>query len=131
MLKTPFATSRIACGGGGSGGDRSRPKMTSKPDQRQQEEEAARMLLATRLREAREYLGLSQGQVAQHLGLSRSALSNIETGQRKVEVVELTRLATLYKRPVAYFAAEPAAPGDALPPDVELLARKASKLTPK
>jgi transcriptional regulator with XRE-family HTH domain len=100
--------------------------------QRQKEEEEARSRLATRLREAREYLGLSQDQVAQHIGISRSALSNIETGQRKVEVVELTRLAALYKRPVAHFTGETLAPpGDELPADVEHLARKASKLTPK
>lgn len=95
------------------------------------DEGADRMKLATRLREAREYLGFSQDQVAQHLGISRSALSNIETGQRKVEVVELTRLAVLYKKPVSHFTGEPGPPGDALPADVEHLARKASKLTPK
>ena len=105
--------------------------MDPTPKQRQQEEEAARTRLATRLRDAREYLGLSQDQVAQHLGISRSALSNIETAQRRVEAVELTRLAALYKRPVAHFTGESAAPGDGLPPDVALLARKASKLTPK
>jgi transcriptional regulator with XRE-family HTH domain len=98
---------------------------------RQLDEEAERAKLAIRLREAREYLGFSQDQVAQHLGISRSALSNIETGQRKVEVTELTRLAALYKRPLANFTGESGPPGDALPADVEHLARKASKLTPK
>jgi transcriptional regulator with XRE-family HTH domain len=98
---------------------------------KQRDEEAERTRLANRLRDAREYLGFSQDQVAQHLGISRSAMSNIETGQRKVEAVELTRLASLYKQPVTYFTGEPGAPGDSLPPDVEHLARKASKLTPK
>lgn len=98
---------------------------------KQHDEEAERTKLATRLREAREYLGFSQDQVSQHLGISRSALSNIETGQRRVEAVELTRLAALYKQPIAYFTGEPGPPGDTLPPDVEHLARKASKLTPK
>ena len=106
------------------------------PKQRQhEEEETSRLTLAARLREAREYLGLSQDQVAQHIGVPRSALSNVENGQRKVEVVELTRLATLYKRPITFFTGEatdaPAAPPSSLPSDVELLARKASKLTPK
>ena len=94
-------------------------------------ESTERAKLADRLREAREYLGLSQYQVAQYLGISRSALSNIETGQRKVEAVELMRLATLYKVPLTHFTGDPGPPGDALPPDIEHLARKASKLTPK
>lgn len=97
----------------------------------QRDEEAERTKLSARLREAREYLGFSQDQVAQHLGISRSALSNIETGQRKVEVTELTRLAVLYKQPLTHFTGESAPPGGALPADVEHLARKASKLTPK
>jgi transcriptional regulator with XRE-family HTH domain len=101
----------------------------TKPKQR--DEEAQRTKLAARLREAREYLGFSQDQVAQHLGVSRSALSNIETGQRKVDAVELTRLAVLYRQPVAHFTGEPGPPGDTLAPDVAHLAREASKLTPK
>lgn len=106
--------------------------MESKPaKQTQRDEEAERAKLAERLRAAREYLGFSQDQVSQHLGISRSALSNIETGQRKVEVTELTRLATLYKQPLTHFTGEPGPPGDTLPPDVEHLARKASKMTPK
>jgi transcriptional regulator with XRE-family HTH domain len=97
----------------------------------QRDEEAERTKLAERLRAAREYLGFSQDQVSQHLGISRSALSNIETGQRKVEVTELTRLASLYKQPLTHFTGEPGPPGEALPPDVEHLARKASKMTVK
>jgi transcriptional regulator with XRE-family HTH domain len=59
--------------------------------------------LADRLREVREYLGLSQEFVAQHAGVSRVAISAIENGKRKVEAVELNSLAALYKYPVAYF----------------------------
>jgi transcriptional regulator with XRE-family HTH domain len=83
------------------------------------------------LREAREYLGFSQDQVAQYLGISRSALSNIENGQRKVEATELKSLATLYKEPLTYFTGEPGPPSEGRPPDVEHIAREASKLTPK
>lgn len=97
----------------------------------QGDETTERAKLAERLRDAREYLGFSQDQVAQYLGVSRSALSNIETDQRKVEATELKRLATLYKKPLTYFTGELDPPGDALPPDVEHIARKASKLTPK
>jgi transcriptional regulator with XRE-family HTH domain len=59
--------------------------------------------LAERLREVREYLGLSQEFVAQQTGISRAAVSAIENGKRKVEAMELTALASLYKYPVTYF----------------------------
>jgi len=59
--------------------------------------------MASRLREAREYLGLSQEEVATVLKVSRPAVSNIEAGTRKVEAIELEQLANLYGRPVTYF----------------------------
>ena len=49
--------------------------------------------MGNRLREAREYLGFSQEEVATYMGVSRSALSNIETGQRRIDVVEFMALA--------------------------------------
>lgn len=52
--------------------------------------------LAERLRSEREYLGLSQDQVAKALDLPRAAVSAFETGRRKVSSVELARLAKLY-----------------------------------
>lgn len=52
--------------------------------------------LAERLRSEREYLGLSQDQVAKALELPRAAVSAFETGRRKVSSVELARLAKLY-----------------------------------
>lgn len=52
--------------------------------------------LAERLRSEREYLGLSQDQVARVLDLPRAAVSAFETGRRKVSSVELARLAQLY-----------------------------------
>lgn len=52
--------------------------------------------LAERLRTEREYLGLSQDQVARVLELPRAAVSAFETGRRKVSSVELARLAKLY-----------------------------------
>jgi hypothetical protein len=55
----------------------------------------------------------------------------METGQRRVEAVELQRLAALYQKPLSYFTGVAGPPGDALPPDIEHLARKASKLTAK
>jgi transcriptional regulator with XRE-family HTH domain len=55
-----------------------------------------RIDLGQRLRQAREFVGLSQDEVANTLGVSRPAVTNIESGQRKVEAIELNRLATLY-----------------------------------
>lgn len=64
---------------------------------------AQRLDVAQRLREAREYLGLSQDEVAAAMGLSRPAITNIESGVRKIEALELDRLARLYGRDVNYF----------------------------
>ncbi|MBP6421653.1 MAG: helix-turn-helix transcriptional regulator [Propionivibrio sp.] len=61
-----------------------------------------REAMAARLKDAREYLGLSQDDVATAIGISRPAVTNIESGNRKVEAVELAQLAKLYGRPVNY-----------------------------
>jgi transcriptional regulator with XRE-family HTH domain len=62
--------------------------------------------LGRRLREAREYLGLSQEQVADHLGIPRPSVSTIEAGKRRISFLELKRLADLYRRPLSYFSGE-------------------------
>lgn len=62
-----------------------------------------RQAMAARLREAREYLGLSQDEVASALKISRPAVTNIESGTRKVEALELEQLAKLYGKTVDYF----------------------------
>lgn len=84
--------------------------------------------LAERLREAREYLGLSQQFVAEHTGIPRLAIGAIENGKRKVEALELEALARLYRHPITHFLdntenvlSEPAS--------VRALAREASALT--
>lgn len=84
--------------------------------------------LGARLKDAREYLNLSQDEVAKALDLPRSAISLMEAGQRKVDALELKRLAELYRRPIGFFTGEKpeSAP---LPDEVQHLARTASKLT--
>lgn len=62
--------------------------------------------LAQKLKEAREYLGLSQEYVSQQTGIPRPAISEAEAGRRRVESLELKRLATLYGRPLSYFLPE-------------------------
>jgi transcriptional regulator with XRE-family HTH domain len=93
------------------------------------DKDGARKALGERLREAREYLGFSQDQVASFLGVSRSALSLMETGQRKVDALELKKLAGLYKRPVAFFTGEEAE-DVSFGTDVKHLARQVSELSP-
>ncbi len=58
---------------------------------------AKRGTLSTRLKEAREYCGFTQEEVAAHLGLPRSAISLMENRARRVDALELQRLATLYQ----------------------------------
>ena len=55
------------------------------------------MALARRLRESREYLGLSQETVAEHLGVPRASVSGMEGGKRKVSSMELRDLSRLYR----------------------------------
>lgn len=62
-----------------------------------------RLEMAARLKEAREYLGLSQEEVAMALNIPRPAISRIESGQRNVEALELEQFSRLYTRPVQYF----------------------------
>ncbi len=85
--------------------------------------------LGVRLREARDYVGLTQDDVANAVGLSRSAISQIESGQRGLDAIELTRFATIYRRPVTYFVGDASTPP--LPKEIEHLARTASELKPK
>lgn len=67
-----------------------------------------RRKLGELLREAREYLGLSQEIVADKLGLPRPSISAMEAGKRKVSSLELKQLARLFKRPLTYFLGEEA-----------------------
>ncbi len=87
-----------------------------------------RQQLGARLREAREYLGLSQEEVAKYLDVPRTALSHIESGQRRIDALELKKVAVLYKRPVAYFTGEENGE-QGLPDDVAHLARAAVGLS--
>src|SRR5690348_8793076 len=88
-----------------------------------------RRRIAARLKEAREYLGLSQQDVAEKLQLPRTAISQIENGQRGVEALELKALAKVYQRPISFFTGED--PAVAASPEVDLLARQVKKLTPE
>src|SRR4051812_20528874 len=92
--------------------------------------EPERRRLGERLRKAREYVGYSQDEVATLLKVPRTAVTNMESGQRKVEALELKRLADLYRQPVSHFTGDDEA-DPALPADVNHLARQAAALSPK
>lgn len=91
-------------------------------------DDAERLQLGERLRESRKYLGLKQEEVASYLKIPRTALTDIENGQRRVEALELTRLARLYRQPVSYFTGEDEASAS-LPADVAHMARRAADLS--
>lgn len=91
--------------------------------------EPDRQTLGERLRIAREYVGLKQDDVARHLAIPRSALSHIEAGQRKVDALELTRMAKLYQRPVSWFTGDENPPEAELPEEVAHVARAAASLS--
>jgi transcriptional regulator with XRE-family HTH domain len=76
--------------------------------------EAEGAQLGRRFREVREYLGFSQQMVADRTGIARSSISDIERGARRVDSLELKKLARLYRRPAGYFLDErpDATPGD-------------------
>ena len=90
--------------------------------------EPARKRLAERLRLAREAAEISQDVVAQTLGVPRAAISQIEHGNRRVEAIELARLAKLYKKPLGYFADDEGANESQ---EFELLKRATSELSDK
>lgn len=57
----------------------------------------------TRLRAARLEAALTQEEVAVRISRPQSYVSDRESGERRVDVVELERFAKLYRKPFAYF----------------------------
>lgn len=93
--------------------------------------DAERRHLGEKLRQAREYVGYSQDEVAGFLKVPRTAVTNMESGQRKVDALELKRLAELYRQPVSHFTGDDNEAGSTLPTDVAHLARQAATLSRK
>lgn len=65
-------------------------------------------IVASRIREARESLGLTQEEVSGALGVPRTSVHAMETGKRGVSALELRRLARLYRRRVEWLLGEEA-----------------------
>jgi transcriptional regulator with XRE-family HTH domain len=83
--------------------------MSSEPSPIRDDEQEWRAL-GERLRESREFLGLSQQEVADLLELTRPAVTNIETGKRKVSTLELREFARLYRKPYDWLIGESSDP---------------------
>ncbi|WP_313413562.1 helix-turn-helix transcriptional regulator [Stenotrophomonas sp.] len=62
--------------------------------------------LIAAVREARVAAGLTQAQVSAKLGRSQSFMSDVETGKRRLDVVELRDIARLVGVPLASMVAE-------------------------
>lgn len=59
--------------------------------------------LVEQLKKARREAGLDQKQVAKLLSKSQSYVSKVESGQRRVDIVQLKRLAEIYKKDLSFF----------------------------
>jgi len=86
-----------------------------------------RAKIGSRLRQAREYLEISQEEASEKSNISRSAISLIESGKRRLDTVELMELSKLYQRPMAYFTDEDFS--IELDPDAAVFARSFSDLS--
>ena len=56
-----------------------------------------------RLRKARLEARLTQVQIAKKIGRPQSHISNVESGQQRVDVVELQFFARIYNKDIKYF----------------------------
>lgn len=56
-----------------------------------------------KLRKARLEARLTQTQTAKKIGRPQSHISNIESGQQRVDIIELKRFAKLYGKEISYF----------------------------
>lgn len=81
--------------------------------------------IGKQLKELRRARGWRQLEVADRVGLSRSAISNIESGKRSLTLVTLQRFCELYNIDISYFGIET----ESFEESVDLIARleKANK----
>ena len=56
-----------------------------------------------RLRRARKESGLTQQEVALDFKVPQSWVSKCESGERRVDVIELQNFALIYKKPITFF----------------------------
>lgn len=82
--------------------------------------------IGRRLRSARETLKFSQQDVTDATGIARTAVSDIERGERKVSAVEVRQLAVLYRCDVAWVVGD-----ERTNPADEMLQRTVAALEPE
>lgn len=59
--------------------------------------------IVEQLKKARFEAGLDQNKTAELLGKTQSYISKIESGQRRIDVVELKEFARIYKKNISFF----------------------------
>jgi len=59
--------------------------------------------LVQQLRKARIAAGYDQTKVAKLLGKTQSYISKIESGQRRIDLIQIKEFGKLYKKPLEYF----------------------------
>lgn len=91
-------------------------------------ENELRSAMGHRIREAREYAGYSQEEVAHFLELSRSAISLIENGSRRLDILEITKLARLLGTSVSYLTGEGTSETGEEQESIRLVARATAEL---
>ena len=60
-------------------------------------------IIVQKLKKARQSAGLKQNEVAKKLGKPQSYISKIESGERRIDIVELKQLAKIYKKSLDFF----------------------------
>ena len=61
----------------------------------------------SRLVEGRRNAGLTQAEVAKRLRRPQSFVSKCESGERRVDVIELADFAAIYEQPIVWFVPPP------------------------
>lgn len=86
--------------------------------------------IAGRLRQARAAARITQADAATALGVPRSAVSALETGDRRLTAVELAKCAALYQRPAGWFLGDDSGPAQPSPELGRLLAAQHRQVRP-
>ena len=70
---------------------------------RDREYQDAYRMFRRRLMQARKEAGMTQREVCTKMGKSTSFISKCELGERRVDYVELQKLARIYRKPISFF----------------------------